>query len=82
MDAGPDEKVLLLRSEYTGEELVAHLRDSWYDTPVNPGDAVNIIADIQEEAGVRHAVCSHTEGLLVRIITRAEKYSHTITVRP
>lgn len=57
------EKVLHLEGSYTGEQVVVHLRDCWFDTPVEPGHSVNLLAEkVQEDDGVLHAVCHFEAG--------------------
>ena len=57
------EKVLHLEGSYTGKQVVVHLRDCWFDTPVEPGHSVNLLAEkVQEGDGVLHAVCHFEAG--------------------
>ena len=56
-------KVLHLEGTYTGERVVAHLKDGWCNTPVEPGHCVNLIAaKAMDSDGVLHAVCTFQEG--------------------
>ncbi|KAL0046566.1 hypothetical protein WJX82_003944 [Trebouxia sp. C0006] len=60
------EKVLHLEGSYTGEQVVVHLRDCWFDTPVEPGHSVNLLAEkVQEGDGVLHAVCNFEAGMVI-----------------
>ena len=57
------EKVLHLEGSYIGEQVVVHLRDCWFDTPVEPGHSVNLLAEkVLEGDGVLHAVCNFHTG--------------------
>lgn len=48
-----------------GMETVAHLSGCWADTPVRPGDGVNLIAPGYMHGGARHAVVDDDSGLLI-----------------
>ena len=48
-----------------GVETVAHLQGCWADTPVKPGDCVNLIAEGYTHQGTRHAVVNDDSGLLI-----------------
>jgi len=57
------EKELHLEGSYTGEQVVVHLRDCWFDTSVEPGHSVNLLAEkVLEGDGVLHAVCNFQAG--------------------
>ena len=58
-----EERVLRLLDEASGAELAAHLRDSWQGTPARVGDAVHVLARIDDLGdGGRHALCDHSQG--------------------
>lgn len=44
---------------------MAHLHGCWADTPVRPGDAVNLLAEAYSAEGGRHAVVDDDSGLLI-----------------
>ena len=50
-----------------GAEVTAHLHACWAGSPVAPGDAVNLIAEVYraEAGGGLHAVLDDSAGLLV-----------------
>lgn len=57
------EKTVFLEGTYTGEHVVVHLQDQWFDTPVEPGHKVNLIAEKAVGAdGALHAVCKFEAG--------------------
>lgn len=57
------EKILHLEGTYKCEQVVVHLRDCWFDTPVEPGHSVNLLAEkVLEDDGVLHAVCNFQAG--------------------
>lgn len=57
------EKTVFLEGTYTGEHVVVHLQDQWFDTPVEPGHEVNLIAEkVVGADGALHAVCKFEAG--------------------
>ena len=44
---------------------MAHLGGCWVDTPVAPGDGVNLIAEVYSHGGARHVVVDDGAGLLI-----------------
>ncbi|DBA90758.1 TPA: DNA replication endonuclease-helicase Dna2, variant 2 [Trebouxia sp. C0004] len=60
------EKVVHLEGSYTAEQVVVHLRDCWFDTPVELGHSVNLLAEkVLEGDGVLHAVCNFQAGMVI-----------------
>ncbi|KAL0030927.1 hypothetical protein WJX79_001622 [Trebouxia sp. C0005] len=60
------EKILHLEGTYKCEQVVVHLRDCWFDTPVEPGHSVNLLAEkVLEDDGVLHAVCNFQAGMVI-----------------
>eukprot|EP00803_Ostreobium_quekettii_P011157 evm.model.scf_33.7 EVM.evm.TU.scf_33.7 scf_33:139269-152615(+) len=60
-----NEKIAELRNEYKGDEVTAHLTGSWYYTPLQAGDSVNLLASIKDINGSKHAFLDSVDDLLV-----------------
>ncbi|GAX73855.1 hypothetical protein CEUSTIGMA_g1305.t1 [Chlamydomonas eustigma] len=71
LESFEEELALRLFNEYKGQELIAHLRDGWVDTPVKPGDSLNIVGGKWEAAGtsnsgcVKHLIVDSSQGLVI-----------------
>ena len=51
-----------------GQEAIGHLRDGWADTPVRPGDSLNIVGSVPEPwvpGGPLHLVADMHKGLVI-----------------
>ena len=58
-----EEKTVFLEGSYSQEAVVLHLQNGWFDTPVQAGHHLNLIADKTRDAsGVLHAVCNFDTG--------------------
>ena len=59
VDSSDHEKTVFLEGLYGQEAVMLHLHDGWADTPVSPGDSLNLIAEkTQDVNGRLHALCS------------------------